>query len=116
VPSIYTEFASLPTEILDFSVGGPSFTGTRSAGGTPASDPTITSLGARTLVFVAASLEAYARTFPEVLVWKAPWLVFALLGVDVRSGDTYTDGTVSYVITAAPVTHYGFLLAPARAL
>lgn len=116
--SIYTRFATLPTKLAarGVGVGGPSFTGTRATGGTPAAAPTVTSLTSRTLVFVAAKEEAPAHTFPEVMVWKAPWLVFALLGVDVQSGDTYTDGTHSYVITGEPVTHYGFLLAPARAL
>lgn len=113
--SIYADFANLPTEIEDFSVGGPAFAGVRG---------TVTGLGAvtnaalasRRLVFIAAELEKYARTFPEVDVWKAPWLVFALLAVDVQSDDVYTDGTLAYRITATPVTHYGFVLAPAAPL
>jgi hypothetical protein len=115
--SIYTEFATLPTEIESFSVGGPVFTGMRANGDEDGitAEPILMSLDARRLVFVAQSLEGFARTFPEVEVWKAPWLVFALLGVDVRAGDTYTDGTWFYSITGQPVTHYGFVLGPAVA-
>ena len=40
-------------------------------------------------------------------------MVFALLGVDVRAGDVYTDGTLAYLISGQPVTHYGFVLGPA---
>ncbi len=112
MPSIYTEFATMPTEIEDFGVGGPVFTGVRgSAVGLGA--PTFESLSARRLVFVAQVLETFGRTFPEVEVWRAPWLVFALLGVDVQADDVYTDGTLAYQIAGAPVTHYGFVLAPA---
>lgn len=112
MPSIYTEFSTLPTEILDFGVGGPDFVGVRTSFAGLAA-PTRESLEARRLVFIAAQLEQYARTFPEVLVWKAPWLVFALLGVDIQADDEYTDGTLAYLITAQPITHYGFVLAPA---
>ena len=111
--TIYDEFATLPTEIVSFGVGGPDFVGQRASGGTPATAPTITNLTSRRLVFIAAVLETFRPTFPEVLVWKAPWLVFALLGVDVQAGDVYTDGTLAYLISGQPVTHYGFVLGPA---
>ncbi len=110
--SIYAEFATLPTEIESFSVGGPVFTGVR--GVTIGTGSAIFSaLPSRRLVFVAQALEGFARTFPEVEVWRAPWLVFALLGVDIQADDIYTDGTEKYQIAATPVTHYGFVLAPA---
>ncbi len=112
--SIYAEFATLPAEIAEFSVGGPAFTGVRSDDGDPANDATLSALSARDLVFVAAQLETFAATFPEVRVWQAPWLVFATLGVDVQANDLYTDGTHKYHITGEPVTHYGFVLGPAR--
>ena len=114
--TIYAEFASLPTEIVAFGVGGPDFVGQRASGGTPSAAPTIASLASRRLVFVAQSLEQFARTFPEALVWKAPYLVFALLGVDVQVGDVYTDGTLGYLISGEPVSHYGFVLGPAALL
>lgn len=110
--SIYAEFATLPTEIESFSVGGPAFTGVRPSR-TGLAAPTYASIASCRLVFVAQALEGFARTFPEVLVWKAPWLVFALLGVDVQAGDIYTDGTAQYQIAATPVLHYGFVLGPA---
>jgi hypothetical protein len=112
--TIYDEFATLPTEIIEFGVGGPAFVGVRSTAGDPATDPTISALESRTLVFIAAQLETFAPTFPEVRVWQAPWLVFALSGVDVQANDLYTDGTYSYHITGQPITHYGFLLGPAK--
>lgn len=112
--SIYTAIAQAILPILpQFGVGGPTFAGQRASGGTPASIPAVTSLSARSLYFIAASLENFRPTFPEVLVWKAPWLVFAELATDVQAGDIYTDGTLAYVITGAPVTHYGFVLGPA---
>lgn len=113
--SIYADFATLPTEIEDFSVGGPAFTGVRGTS-TGLAAPSYAALSSRRLVFIAQALEGFVRTFPEVEVWKAPWLVFALLAVDVQSGDIYTDGTLAYTITATPVTHYMFVLAPASPL
>ncbi len=113
MPSIYTEFATLPTEIESFSVGGPVFTGVRTEV-TGLGTTVYSALASRRIVFVAQALEGFARTFPEVEVWKAPWLVFALLGVDLQAGDIYSDGTEKYLITATPVLHYGFVLAPAN--
>ncbi len=112
--SIYDSIAAAILPILpQFGVGGPSFVGIRANASTPAAAPTITSLSPRSLYFIAASLVNFRPTFPEVLVWKAPWLVFAAIGVDVQAGDIYTDGTLSYLITGSPVTHYGFVLGPA---
>lgn len=113
----YTDIAEIVLDtVSDKYVGGPSFTGSRATGGTPATAPTVGSLSSRTLYFIPASLETFQNTFPEQLVWKAPWLVFAASNVDVQYGDTYTDGSLSYVITGQPVTHYGFLLGPAATL
>ena len=112
--TIYDEFATIPDDIAEFSVGGPLFTGVRSTVGTPAADPTLTALSSRTLVFIAAQLETFVTTFPEVRIWNAPWLVFARLGVSVQANDLFTDGTYKYHIIATPVTHYGFVLGPAR--
>jgi hypothetical protein len=113
--SFYTRFANLPDRLAarGIGVGGPDFTGIRTSGGSPAVDATETSLSSRRLVFIAAALETFGRTFPEVLVWRAPWLVFARLGVDVQAQDVYSDGTLAYLITGQPVTHYGFVLGPA---
>lgn len=112
--SLYTRFATLPTKLAarGVSVGGPDFTGVRGVS-TGLGSPTYESLSGRRLVFVAQVLETFGRTFPEVDVWRAPWLVFALLGVDVQEGDVYTDGNLAYLISGSPVTHYGFVLGPA---
>ncbi len=114
--SIYTRFATLPDKLAakGFGVGGPSFTGRRTTQGDPSADATDEALSARRLVFIAASLEQYGRTFPEAITWNAPYLLFARLSVDVQKDDVYTDGTRAYLITGEPVTHYGFLLAPAK--
>jgi hypothetical protein len=116
VASIYTEFATLPTEIEDFSVGGPVFAGVRATPGTISTLPTFAAVTAARMVVVAQALEGFARTFPEVEIWKAPWLVFALLGVDIQVGDYWKDSAVAYLITATPITHYGFILAPAASV
>lgn len=115
IVTFYTEFATLPAELASagMGVGGPSFTGQRVGEATPIGNVTKEYLSARTLVFIAAQLETFVTTFPEVRVWAAPYLVFATLGVDIQYGDAYTDGTHSYYITGQPVTHYGFVLAPA---
>lgn len=110
----YTDIADIVLDVVsDKYVGGPSFTGTRTTPGTPAADATTASLSARTLYFIPASLEQFARTFPEQMIWKAPWLVFAHSAVSVQVDDVFTDGTYTFYITGQPVTHYGFLLAPA---
>jgi len=114
--SIYAEFATLPTEIESFSVGGPLFSGVRATPGGISTLPTFAALTAARMVVVAQALGGFARTFPEVEIWKAPWLVFALLGVDLHQGDYWLDGVVAYMITATPVTHYGFVLAPAQSI
>lgn len=111
--TIYDEFRDLPDEIVDFAVGGPDFTGVRTIGGDPATDSVLEVLSLRRLVFIAAALETFGRTFPEVRIWNAPWLMFARLGVDVQVGDVYSDGTLAYLITGQPITHYGFVLGPA---
>lgn len=114
--SIYAEFATLPTEIEDFSVGGPLFSGIETTRGTVSTLPTFAALTPARMVFVAQALEGFARTFPEVEIWRAPWLVFAVLGVDVQVGHVRYDSTHAYRITAEPVTHYGFVLGPAAAI
>ena len=114
--SIYAEFATMPTEIEEFSVGGPLFSGVRATPGGISTLPTFAALTAARMVVVAQSLEGFARTFPEVAIWKAPWLVFALLGVDIQEGDYWYDATHAYQISATPVTHYGFVLAPAAVI
>lgn len=112
--TIYAAIAAAVLPVLpQFAVGGPSFTGTHTTGGNTGA-ATVTSLGARTLYFIPASLETFVTTFPEARIWAAPWLVFAALGVDIQEGDTYTDGAGhAYRITGRPVTHYGFVLGPA---
>ncbi len=114
--SIYAEFATLPTEIEEFSVGGPLFSGVEVTPGGVSTLPTVSALTAARMVFVAQALEGFARTFPEVEIWKAPWLVFAVLGVDIQVGHIRYDDTHAYRITAEPVTHYGFVLAPAASI
>ena len=112
-----TIYASIAASVFpalpQFAVGGPSFTGQRASGGTPAADPTLSSLSARTIYFIPAKLEDFQATFPNVQIFTAPWYGFAAAGVDIRAGDVYTDGTLAYVITGAPAAEYGFVLAPA---
>lgn len=115
--TIYPAIAQAILPILPlFGVGGPSFTGERTSGDGIMWARTTANLSARTLYFIPSRLEAMQRTFPEVDVWKCPWLVFGVSGLDVQAGDVYTDGTLSYTITGQPVTHYGFLLGPASAV
>lgn len=111
--TIYTEFANLPNEIAEFAVGGPDFAGVRASGDGYVTPILQTALPISRLVFIAAALETFGRTFPEALIWNAPWLVFALLGVDVQVQNVFSDGTLAYLITGQPVTHYGFVLGPA---
>src|SRR5689334_14337806 len=96
-----------------FGVGGPSFTGTRPSGDGVTADVVFAALDARTIYFVPASLIRLQQTFPGVAVTAAPWFGIARSGVDLRAGDTYTDGTAAYAILGQPLTVYGFLLAPA---
>ncbi len=116
--SIYARFATLPEKLAarGVSVGGPLFEGVETIPGTISTSPTFAALTPARMVFVAQALEGFARTFPEVAIWKAPWLVFAVLGVDIQVGHIRYDDTHAYRITAEPVTHYGFVLAPAQAI
>ena len=112
-----TIYASIAASIFpalpQFAVGGPSFAGQRPSGGSPSAAPTIASLDARTIYFIPAKLEDFKATFPGVQVFTAPWYGFAVAGVDLRSGDVYSDGTLAYLVTGEPATQYGFVLAPA---
>lgn len=112
--SIYPAIAASVFPILpQFGVGGPSFAGQRTSGGTPSADATIASLGATTIYFIPAKLEEFKLTFPNVQIFTAPWYGFALAGTDIQAQDIYSDGTLAYLITGAPATQYGFVLAPA---
>lgn len=112
--TIYAAIARAILPVLPlFGVGGPSFTGQRGSGDGVVTARTIASLSARTLYFIPSQLETMHRTFPEVEVWKCPYLVFGVASLDVQADDVYTDGTLAYCITGAPVLHYGFLLGPA---
>lgn len=109
--TFYRAFATIPAELRAAGLGG-SYTGTRRTGGNTGA-LTTSAIGTRDLTFIAAQLETFVSTFPEVRAWAAPWLVLADPSTDVQKDDIYTDGTRSYKITASPVTHYGFVLAPA---
>jgi hypothetical protein len=112
--SIYAAIAaSVFPALPQFAVGGPSFTGQRTSGGTPVADATVTSLNATTIYFIPAKLEDFKLTFPDVPVFTAPWYGFALAGTDIQAQDVYTDGALTYLITGEPATQYGFVLAPA---
>ncbi len=112
--TIYAAIAASVFPVLPlFGVGGPSFTGSRASGGTPASAPTIASLSARTIYFIPAKLEDFKLTFPGVQVFAAPWYGFAVAGTDIQAGDVYSDGTLAYSIIGGPALEYGFVLAPA---
>jgi hypothetical protein len=47
-------------------------------------------------------------------IWASDWIVGGPLGVDLQGGDIVTDGTRAFLITAAPETDRGLLLAPAK--
>lgn len=114
VAAVYTRLATSIFPVLSqFAVGGPSFTGARPSGDGISADVSTSALAARTIYFVPAKLEQFQATFPGVQVFTTPYFGFARAGVDLRVGDTYTDGTFAYLITGVPATEYGFVLAPA---
>lgn len=96
-----------------YGTGGATWTGQRASGGTPATAPTLAALESRTIRFCQNNRIAPANTLPAVPIFTAPWWAIAAAGVDIQAGDVYTNGTIAYVITGAPDTAQGFVLAPA---
>lgn len=78
---------------------------------------TIGSVGQRTLYVVPAATPKDAQSAASWPVWDSDFLVFGGASVDVQARDIITDASeLAYVISAAPVTFLGFLLAPADAV
>ncbi len=113
--TIYAAIAASIAPVLpQFTIAGPSFIVQRATGGTPTADPTITEYPARTMYVIPSALSQFARTFPEVEVWKCSYLLFDFAINDERAKDVISDGTQAFLITGQPTLDYGFLLAPAE--
>lgn len=110
----YTDIGEIALDaVSDKYVGGPSFTGSRASGGDPSTDPTVGALSARTIYFIPVTAESFRTAFPDVQLSSTPWFGYAALGTDIRSGDVYTDGTLTYLITGKPSNWTGCVVAPA---
>lgn len=94
-----------------FRVGGASWTRTRTTAHTPAAD------GSASTATVALSVldnrrSDMAASMTGWPVLDSAWVAYGADDVDLRAGDTITDGTSTYTVTGAPETHQGFLAAP----
>lgn len=82
--------------------------------GDPTTDATQSSVGARTASVIRNAGSREQINAAGAGVWASDWLIYAALGTDLRNGDVVSDGTRAYVLTAAPETDLGFMLAPAE--
>jgi hypothetical protein len=113
--TIATQLARVPVQLEVFCplFGGPIWGGVAETKRGLA-EPARSALASARMVFIPVTLEGYKANFPEILQWKTDWLCFGVPGTDIQAGHVRSDGVVAYRITHPPVTHYGFVLAPAR--
>jgi hypothetical protein len=97
-----------------FGTGGAAWTGVRTTGGSPSVDVVDTALASRTIRFIENGMAKLSIAFPAIPVYQAPYVGVADIGVDIREGDVYTNGTIAFRITGTPDTSQGFQLIPAQ--
>lgn len=98
------------------SVGGSSWTRTRTTPGTPAAAGTTSTATVTGLAFVRRSEEKLAAAAAGITVNVAPWECVAAADADVQIADTYTsrdDTSIVYRITEVPAVDSGNLTAGA---
>lgn len=110
-----TLYADIGAAVLgvvpDFTVGGPSWTRTRTTAHTPTTDGT-TSTATITLYVVEGSKARMRGATTGMPVLDSSWLGFGASSVSLQAGDKITDGTYTFLVTGAPQTYSGFLMAP----
>lgn len=87
----------------------------RTTPGDPTQAASTASVGTRTASVIPASGPRAAQALPAVAVWDTNWYVFAAADADIQADDVLSDGTRAFQVTQAPITYFGFLLAPAEA-
>jgi hypothetical protein len=76
--------------------------------------PDVTADGTRAVAIIPAGMMRDAVTLPAIVVWDAPFYALADAAEDVSQGGVVSNGTLSFIITQAPITWIGYLIAPAK--
>lgn len=115
--SFYTDIGELALDVVsDKSIGDvTAWTIVRTSGDGVGDDITLASEGVETLYVIRAALSKFVTAAPGVPVWDSDFLIFGATSVDLVADDIITDGISAYVVSGAPITDLGFLLAPADA-
>lgn len=105
-PEQYRLYTGMQQLFRAYRKGGAAWVGQRASG------TTIASLASRVIQFMPNNRIAQAQTLPAVPIFTAPWWGLAATGVDIQSGDVYTNGSIAFLVTGAPDTSEGFQVIP----
>lgn len=83
----------------------------RTTAGDPTEDATQAIAGTRAVWIVRNGMSRAQISAAGGGIYASDWFAVAELDADIQAGDVISDGTRAFVLTAAPETDQGFLLA-----
>lgn len=108
--TIYADIAESILGVLpDFTVGGPTWTRTRTSGAGITSAVS-TSTASVTAYVIRGKTDTLRGALPGTQVYDAPWLLFAALGTSIQADDLVSDGTLAYRVKSIPSIDLGMML------
>lgn len=103
-----------------FNQGGSTWTKSRATGAAPGTAPTITT-SSMAIRFVVNGQPKSAQALPNIPIYTAPYLGIPVDSAgtpintaDIQAGDSFTNGTLTFLVIGAPDTALGFQRVPAQ--
>lgn len=116
--TIYAAIAASILPVLpQFTVGGPEWTVYETTPGSPSASASTAALdGTVTLYVIDNTGPRFRQAVAGLPIWDSDWLAFGAASLTLEAEDIVSDGARAFLLTGAPITHFGMFIAPVEAI